>query len=142
MPRKSGFTLIELLVVISIIALLSVVGLISYTAFLKNTRDVKRQSDLKIIQSALENYHADQIYYPNSLTFGGSLTSGIKIYLNEIPNDPNFGSSYSYVPSPSGCSGSECTSYCLFANMENTPPNSDNGCTNFPSGYDYGVTRP
>lgn len=134
MMKKKGFTLIELLVTITIIAVLSIIALGSYNYFIKTARDGKRQADLKIIQSALEDYHADQIYYPPTITFGGPLTFGTKNYLNKIPNDPNTGSSYSYEVSG--------TSYCLFANMEGIPPSSDNGCTDFPSGYDYGVTRP
>lgn len=154
---KKGFTLIELLVVISIIAVLSTVGLVSYTDFLKKSRDAKRQSDLKFIQSALEEYHADQIYYPITGTgncpspgdgrfrVGCALTntSGTKTYLTKVPNDPIANSDYSYVPWPSSCNNTStnCTSYCLFANMDTTPPQSDQGCT-LSGNYDYGVTRP
>lgn len=141
MFKKSGFTLIELLIVIAIIAVLSVIGLVAYGNFMKNSRDAKRQSDLKIIQSALEDYHADQLYYPASL--GSSLTStgasGTKTYLNTVPTDPKPPPNYSYVPSPAGCSGSTCSGYCLSAKLEGTPPTPE--CTPA-SGYNYGVTRP
>lgn len=138
MPKKDGFTLIELLVVIVIISILSIIGLVAYGNFMKNSRDSKRQADLKIIQSALEDYHADQLYYPVSLgsplTFTGA--SGTKTYLNTVPTDPK-GALYSYTQS--GC-GISSTGYCLGATMENTPPSSDSNCNL--SGTNYCVTRP
>lgn len=136
MPKKSGFTLIELLVTISIISILTIIGFVSYQIILKNSRDVKRQSDLKQIQSALEQYRADQFYYPDSLhsplTFGSSLTNCIgnptpsctvtKTYLNTLPTDPTGNPQYNYVPMPSACdnsTSSKCTSYCLYSQLEN-----------------------
>lgn len=143
-----GFSLIELLIVISIIAILAVVGLVSYTDFIKNSRDARRQADLKTIQSALEEYHADQIYYPYSVTAGGSLTNpaGTKTYLTKVPNDPlSGGSNYSYVASGTGCSSTtpqKCTSYCLYAALEGTNrPANDSGCTPT-SPRNWGITRP
>ena len=134
-----GFTLIELLIVITIIAILSIIGIVAYSGFLQTARNNKRQSDLKIIQSALEDYHADQLYYPAS-PLGISLTFGsTKTYLNTVPTDPKGGVVYSYVPSPSGCAGSSCTSYCLSTNLEGIdlpdecPP---------AQGHNYGVTKP
>lgn len=135
MSKKSGFTLIELLITITIIAILSAIALVSYTAFMKNSRDAKRQSDLKFIQSALEQYHADNFKYPESESLS-ILTSG-KVYINQIPKDPD-GTSYSYKQS--GC-GEDNNGYCLRANMENPPPPSDSKCDS--SGdLDYCVTRP
>lgn len=146
MSKSRGFTLIELLVVISIIAILSVIGLVAYGNFLKNSRDAKRQADLKFIQSALEDYHADQLYYPASVTPGSPLALGAKTYLNQVPRDPTANPNYLYVASGTNCASStprNCTSYCLFAKIERTVPTSDQGCTSFPSGgYNYGVTRP
>ncbi len=141
MPKKSGFTLIELLITISIIGILSTIGIVSYLTFSKNARDAKRQSDLKFIQSALEQYHADQIYYPVQLI--SPLSFGSKTYMTQVPSDPisNTSTPYKYEQRNCNTSGANCASYCLFANMENTPPASDPGCS--PSGnYDYGVTRP
>ncbi len=146
--KQKGFTLIELLVVISIIAILSVIGLVAYTTFLKNVRNAKRQSDLKLIQSALEEYHADQHYYPSGTTLGSSITDGktpLKTYLTTVPKDPDQ-STYSYVARPASppydCDNTAtkpCTSYCLSVSMEGTPPTSE--CT-AASGNNYGVTRP
>lgn len=146
MKTNIGFTLIELLVTITIIGILATIGLITYSAFLKAGRDTQRQSDLRQIQSALEEYHADQKYYPvqSEVTFGSSLSFGSKTYLTKLPNDPIKNPDYSYIPSPSGCTNSgssQCISYCLFAHMENSAPPSDQGCS--PSGsYNFGLTRP
>lgn len=160
MPKNKGFTLIELLVVVSIIAILSAIGLVSYTSFLKNSRDARRQSDLKFIQSALEEYHTDQIFYPSAITPGSSLTNltgrplpsptpSSKTYLKIIPSDPlpSPAPQYSYQQLPGICDngiGGNCTSYCLFAFLENllTPKTEDS--TNCPTSatYNYAVTRP
>ena len=129
-----GFTLVELLVTISIIAILSIIGLMAYSSFMQNARNNKRQSDLKMIQSALEDFHADQLYYPSSLSV---LTSGSRIYLNQVPNDPKDAAPYSYTQS--GCSTGSI-GYCLGATMENTSPSSDPNCS-LP-GSNYCVTRP
>lgn len=148
---SDGFTLIELLIVITIIAVLALMALVIYSNFLKTSRNNKRLSDLKIIQSALEDYNSDQLYYPSSL--GNSLTftvaSSTKTYLNTVPTDPK-GGSYFYVPSGTDCSTNpqNCTSYCIYANMEGTTTlTSDTGCTSPPtsppSGFSsYGVSKP
>lgn len=144
----AGFTLIELMVAISIIAILSIVGIVVYSSVLKNSRDAKRISDLKFIQSALEDYHADQLVYPDRVVFGSPLmftnTAGnVKTYLNLVPSDPlSPNLSYNYVATPNNCDNTinnTCTSYCLYTSLEGSSvPISDSGCT----GEGYGVTRP
>jgi len=62
--KQQGFTLFELLVVIAIIGLLS-----SMTTYFVNNariraRDARRLSDMRQIQSALEMYYDDNLYYP------------------------------------------------------------------------------
>lgn len=150
LSKRYGFTLIELLVSISIIAVLSMIGLVMYSSVYKSSRDAKRKSDIKFIQSALEDYHADQIYYPFAVTPGSALTSGTKKYMTEVPKDPSVSPNYSYIPSGTNCASDtpqNCTSYCLYAKMEMPIPvtDSDVGCGRdggFPSGYNYGITRP
>ncbi len=157
MSKKSGFTLIELLITISIIGILSTIGIVSYLTFSKNARDAKRQSDLKFIQSALEQYHADQIYYPKTIPFGSPLTNltgrptpspipSLKTYLNSIPSDPlpSPQPQYSYQPLPATCDNgtTKCISYCLYAKLERASVTSDPGCAPSSGSYNYGVTRP
>ena len=91
---KKGFTLVELLIAMTIVVILSAMGLSIYSSIQKGGRDAKRKSDLAVIQSALEQYHADQFYYPASLTFGGSISftgvSVTKTYLAVISSDPDY----------------------------------------------------
>lgn len=145
-----GFTLIELLITITIIAVLSAIGLVAYGAFLKASRDARRQSDLKFIQSALEDFHSDQLYYPALLTTDSPLQfvspSRTKIYLNKIPKDPLPPFEYSYSATGAGCNSDypqNCTSYCLYAHMERLTSHTDDPAK-CPTGdiNNYGVTRP
>ena len=152
MTRYSkGFSLIEVLVAISIIAILSALGLSVYQAVYKNARDAQRKSDLKMIQSALEQYRNDQMYYPiqSGLTFGSPLAVDAKSYLSKVPIDPKAGQSYSYQPLSCNASSQNCTSYCLYAKLENNENiTSDPECNNnYPAcgaGYtcNFGVTKP
>lgn len=151
--NSAGFTLIELLVTISIIAILAAIGMVAYQVVLKNSRDAKRQADFKVLQSALEQYNADQFFYPSgTLTWGGSLTSStgnpsppanVKTYLNTIPTDPISNPQYNYIPSPPLCDNSatnKCTSYCLYANLENSQIMTAQ-CSDI-SPYDLEITPP
>lgn len=126
--RGKGFTLIELLVTISILSILMTIALISYGSVQKNARDGKRKSDISIIQSALEQYHSDQGFYPTSgeVLPGIAISLGSKTYLNKVPVDPTTGASYSYSPSsasvtPRGAcdTATRCINYCLYATLEN-----------------------
>lgn len=144
-PR--GFTLIELLITISIIAILATIGITTYSSVMKQGRDSKRQSDLKSIQSALEQYFADQLYYPATLT--SPLSAGSKTYLNNVPTDPlpSPKPQYTYTPLPltgTTCDNStstKCAKYCLYANLEGTTTSSLSGCSSTIY-YNFAVTPP
>lgn len=152
---KNGFTLVELLISISIIAILSAIGMVTYSTVLKQGRDSKRQSDLSSIQSVLEQYYADKFSYPlpgsscsnGTLVFGCALKdpTGSKTYINTVPNDSNIATPYAYIPFKSDgtlCNavGNICTTYCLFAKLENTPPLS--GSCNWSAQHNFGVGPP
>lgn len=160
MKRMPGFTLVELLVVVAIIGILAAIGTFGYTVAVKLSRDAKRQADLKVIQSALEQYHNDQHFYPPSIftiSAGMRLTNATgqlpppletKVYLNNVPQDPGTQSSnpnYRYIPLPrSGvcdtANPQNCQLYCLYAALEaGTPP--DTSCTN-QGGYNFEVIPP
>lgn len=122
---NKGFTLVELLIVITIISVLTSIGVVSYRSLVQSGRDAKRQTDLRTIQSALEQYYADQFYYPTSVGVGGSLTFGSKTYLNNVPQDPQAPSRYyCFSKIPPNCDNiagmNRCTSYALYADLENT----------------------
>lgn len=171
MSKSRGFTLIELLITISIIAILSAIGLVVYSSVLKQGRDSKRQSDLRSIQSALEQYNSDQFFYPSNnvpgrsmdvrLQGGGQFNSNIgnpltpsplKIYMNSLPQDPTSptGSTrYAYraLPASPACDNSpakRCTSYCLYAKLENVSSRATlpSGCLYPSNSYNFVVTPP
>lgn len=106
---RSGFTLIELLVTISIIAIITAIGFVAYSTVSKQGRDAKRQSDLKSIQSALEQYRADQGNYPANLPSVGSpiiSPDGSKTYLSQLPEDPR-GGGYFYTSAGGSCTAQQ-----------------------------------
>ncbi|RJP46338.1 MAG: prepilin-type N-terminal cleavage/methylation domain-containing protein [Armatimonadetes bacterium] len=153
--NSRGFTLVELMVAVGIIAILSLVSISTYSGLQKGTRDSKRQSDLRVIQSALEQYRADQGFYPSNMEFFGSsfgyyLNNSVglynltgnpsppgpasrKIYLQNIPLDPRNVSPYiyAYVALPidgvDACDNETvfCTNYCLFARLEGNTTTSE-----------------
>lgn len=167
---KGGFTLVELLIVITILAVLSAIGLTIYKSVLKSARDSNRKTDFGFIQSALEQYFADQFSYPaidtgttacptnGSLNFtfqpsgqtGCPLKNplGTKTYINVLPKDPlpSPQPKYCYSPvpsSPTPCSpsGTKCTSYTLYAKLENGPSPTYT-CGGVTSGYNFQATPP
>lgn len=129
LARSGGFTLVELLVTISILAILMTIAIIYYGNVQKGARDARRKSDISNIQSALEQYHADQGFYPitGDIIPGNPIISGSKTYLSKVPTDPTSGT-YSYIASGSSnskttCdySTTRCINYCLYATVENSP---------------------
>lgn len=147
LPRR-GLTLIELLVTISIIGVVFGVIISSAGIIQKYGRDAKRQSDLRSLQSALQQYYADQNFFPDDssstpfkLSGVGavtSLTSSIgnpipppsaKTYLNNIPSDPTLGTGTPYFykayaslsDQATDCDNSttKCFYYILCAKLEN-----------------------
>ena len=166
MSKSRGFTLIELLITISIIAILAAIGLMAFSTALKQGRNSKRQSDIRSIQSALEQYFADQFYYPlynvsscsnGRVAFNASspckLTdpSNTKTYMNSVPIDPlSSNPQYLYVPfnysTGAGCDNVSniCNGYCLYANLENASgiSNPPDCSAPLPNGYNFAVTTP
>ena len=137
---KYGFSLIELLVVVAIIVVLAALGASGYSVAIKITRDARREADLKVIQSALEQYHNDNHFYPplafdfapgmqftNATGQVGSVTV-TKIYLNSVPVDPIYTDPprrYYYrsrikggISDCSSAAAPTCQSYCLYAATE------------------------
>jgi prepilin-type N-terminal cleavage/methylation domain-containing protein len=127
---SSAFTLLELLVVMIILALLAGIGLISFGTVQQKSRDSSRKQDLASISKALELYHNDFGFYPNSSAIDGKiLACGVDaleacewgevwlnstddtLYMNILPKDPLANWKYFYLQENNG--------YYLFARLEN-----------------------
>jgi prepilin-type N-terminal cleavage/methylation domain-containing protein len=143
--QTKGFTLVELLVVITIISVLSAIGIVSFQMVLKNGRDARRQSDLGSIQSALEQYHTDQFYYPQTLPAGAFQNDNqSKTYLNMIPRDPQTDSPYCYNALPTNCDNAtvtKCNNYEIYAKLENSSSAGSYTCSGVED-YNFKVTPP
>ncbi len=135
---KQGFTLIELLIVIAIIGILASIIMASYGSIQAKSRDTRRKSDLDAIKKALEAAKQDSTgayYYPNCDSGSGCLLENTntnqdlspsppaQVYIKPVPKETTMNSpynSYLYYTYDSGspCS-SNCTTYMLFACLEN-----------------------
>jgi prepilin-type N-terminal cleavage/methylation domain-containing protein len=131
MKLRNGFTLLELLVVIAIIGILVSMGAVAFSTAQKKSRDSKRHGDVKAMQSAFEQYYAENGTYD---TCGTMATAQ---YLpGGLPTDPKNTGAYVY-----SCN-SEATNYCACALLEDADSGNANSpgvatsCT-FASGGDY-----
>lgn len=148
MHKQNGFSLIEILVAISIIGIVTGVIALAVSSIQRNTRDSQRETDLRVLQSAIQQFYADQNHYPNTdlsvlIANGSALTncSGepagcivSKTYISKTPKDPNspqtnycYMSQFSFTAS-AFTTANECTSssnsgkchyYELCAKLEN-----------------------
>lgn len=83
---RPGFTLIEIIIAITLIAFFVTLPILAYSSYLKKTRDTQRKNSINQIQSALEQYRANNGKYPPTDTWKDVLVS--QGYLPSIPKDP------------------------------------------------------
>lgn len=117
MKPKNAFTLLELLVVIAIIGILVSMGAVAFSTAQQKSRDSKRRGDVKAMQSAFEQYYAENGGYDTC----GTMAS-VEYLPNGLPTDPKNTGSYVYA-----CNGA-AESYCACALLEDE----DSGNANSP----------
>ncbi len=147
---QKGFTIIELLIVIAIIVILAGLVLTNIQGAQAKARDATRLGDINSMFTALEAFHGDNNYYPqtfdnNSLTGveDGALTdprgsNSIEILaavadeaaattaVQAAANDDTATSSaYVYAAYPTGCSN-DCTGYVIGTFTEQTQEDGNN----------------
>lgn len=115
--RLRGFTLIEILIVITLLGILIFFSLIFFPAQFAKARDAERKANLNKVGKYIEDYYTDTDCYPLSIPLcGGPLKLGEKIYISDLPCDPETGDSYVYVSEISFCP----SWFQLYGNLEYT----------------------
>lgn len=113
---KKGFTLTELLVVIAIIAIITSIGIASLITAQKQARDSARREIINNVQTAFEQYYAENTAYPVGVV-ATAFENGI------APVDPK--NSGAYVINYQVASDT----YCVCATLESSLGNANDAVT-------------
>lgn len=113
---KSGFTLIELLVVIAIIGVIMSMGVANLITAQKQARDASRREIIHNVQTAFEQYYAENGVYPTESD--GTIAAAFDN--NSAPTDPKDSSPYTI-----DYSQTSPTAYCVCAMLEGAVGNAN-----------------
>ena len=127
-PTRSGFTLLEVLIVIAIIGILVSMGVVSYSSAQRKTRNSKRRGDVKAIQTAWEQYYAD-----NSSAYPATCTISATYMPSGLPTDPK----------PPAVYAGTCTAstYCFCGLLESETGNASNASCGYGAGNYFCVSN-
>ena len=81
--RNSGFTLLELIVVVAIVGILATMAMPALKNVPRKAAEAVLKSDLRTFRDAIDQFHADQGYYPPTLE--ALVEEG---YFRAMPVDP------------------------------------------------------
>ncbi len=107
---KRGFTIVELMIVIAVLGILITIVTVSYSGAQNTAKRKSFESNASQVKVKLGDYMTDKNSYPVSQT-------DVVTYLNAVGAGTlatEFSkSAYQYTPTPSGCTGTSCTSYTI-----------------------------
>lgn len=86
MHNGKAFTILEIVIAIALIAIFITLPVLAYNSYLKKTRDTQRKNSINQIQSALEQYRANNGKYPAADTWKDTLVA--QSYIPSVPKDP------------------------------------------------------
>ncbi len=80
---RGGFTILELIVVVAMIGILAAIALPNLIQMPRRSREAVLRTNLRTIRQVIDQFHADQGYFPGSLE--ELVDEG---YLRDVPFDP------------------------------------------------------
>jgi prepilin-type N-terminal cleavage/methylation domain-containing protein len=111
MFQQKAFTLIETIITVLIIAILAGFVFVQINDSINSGKDAKRKADVALLANAVVSYSSDHYSSKpinvNGCNVGNNCSSevedSIKMYLSNLPNDPNSGVYYKYRSDGTNC---------------------------------------